>query len=217
MECMGALEKFLHDDPVPTPTLIKAALAHVQFETIHPFLDGNGRLGRLLITLLLCSENALREPLLYLSLYFKAHRAEYYDLLQKVRTEGDWESWIRFFLTGVKETGDQAAATARRVLQLFEADRQRIQAIGKPAGSALRVHHHLKSKPMATVQAAARALNLTEPTVRSSFMHLAKLGVAQEISGRQRGQVFAYQAYVRILNEGTEPLGSPRANTTGHP
>jgi Fic family protein len=209
MECMGALEKFLHDDPVPTPTLIKAALAHVQFETIHPFLDGNGRLGRLLITLLLCSENALREPLLYLSLYFKAHRAEYYDLLQKVRTEGDWESWIRFFLTGVKETGDQAAATARRVLQLFEADRQRIQAIGKPAGSALRVHHHLKSKPMATVQAAARALNLTEPTVRSSFMHLAKLGVAQEISGRQRGQVFAYQAYVRILNEGTEPLGSP--------
>jgi Fic family protein len=217
MECMGALEKFLHDDPVPTPTLIKAALAHVQFETIHPFLDGNGRLGRLLITLLLCSENALREPLLYLSLYFKAHRAEYYDLLQKVRTEGDWESWIRFFLTGVKETGDQAAATARRVLQLFEADRQRIQAIGKPAGSALRVHHHLKSKPMATVQAAARALNLTEPTVRSSFMHLAKLGVAQEISGRQRGQVFAYQAYVRILNEGTEPLGSPRANTTAHP
>lgn len=203
MECMGALEKFLHDDPVPTPTLIKAALAHVQFETIHPFLDGNGRLGRLLITLLLCSENALREPLLYLSLYFKAHRAEYYDLLQKVRTEGDWESWIRFFLTGVKETGDQAAATARRVLQLFEADRQRIQAIGKPAGSALRVHHHLKSKPMATVQAAARALKLTEPTVRSSFMHLAKLGVAQEISGRQRGQVFAYQAYVRILNEGT--------------
>ena len=217
MECMGALEKFLHDDPNPTPTLIKAALAHVQFETIHPFLDGNGRLGRLLIALLLCSEKALREPLLYLSLYFKTHRARYYDLLQKVRTEGDWESWIRFFLAGVKETGDQAAATATYVLQLFETDRQRIQTIGKPAGTALRVHHYLEKKPLTTVQAAARALNLTEPTIRSSFQHLSKLGVAQEISGRQRGQVFAYQSYVRILSEGTEPLGSPRSNTPARP
>ena len=217
MECMASLEKFLHDDPAPTPTLIKAALAHVQFETIHPFLDGNGRLGRLLITLLLCAENALREPLLYLSLYFKAHRAEYYDLLQRVRTEGDWESWIRFFLAGVKETGDQAAATATRVLRLFDADRKRIQAIGKPAGSALRVHHHLERKPMTTVQAAARALDLTEPTVRSSFVHLLKLGIAKEISGRQRGQVFAYESYVHILSEGTEPLTPTRTDAQTHP
>ncbi len=216
-ECLGALEKFLHDDPVPTPTLIKAALAHVQFETIHPFLDGNGRLGRLLITLLLCAENALHEPLLYLSLYFKSHRAEYYELLQKVRTEGAWENWIRFFLTGIKETGEQATATATRVLKLFEADRQRIQAIGKPAGSALRVHHHLHSKPLTTVQSAARALNLTEPTVRASFRNLSKLGVTHEVSGRQRGQVFAYQAYVRILNEGTEPLASTRSAVGAHP
>ncbi len=204
---MGALEKFLHDDPAPTPTLIKAALPHVQFETIHPFLDGNGRLGRLLIALLLCSEKALREPLLYLSLYFKTHRAKYYELLQKVRTEVDWESWIRFFLTGVKETGDQAAATATRVLQLFETDRQHIQAIGKPAGTALCVHHFIEKKPLTTVQAAARALDLTEPTIRSSFHHLAKLGIVREVSGRQRGQIFAYQSYVRILNEGTETNG----------
>jgi Fic family protein len=217
MECMGSLEKFLHDDPAPTPTLIKAALAHVQFETIHPFLDGNGRLGRLLITLLLCAENALREPLLYLSLYFKTHRAKYYDLLQRVRTEGGWESWICFFLTGIKETGDQAAMTATRVLQLFDADRKRIQAIGKPAGSALRVHHHLERKPLTTVQAAARALHLAEPTVRSSFAHLSKLGIAKEVSGRQRGQVFGYQAYIHILSEGTEPLGSARTATGAHP
>ena len=210
MECMGALEKFLHDDPVPTPTLIKAALAHVQFETIHPFLDGNGRLGRLLITLLLCAENALREPLLYLSLYFKTHRTEYYDLLQKVRTEGAWEDWIKFFLTGVKETGEQATLTATRVLQLFQNDRTRIQVIGKPAGSALRVHHHLQNRPLSTVQDAARALNLTEPTVRSSMNHLAKLGIVNEVSGRQRGQVFAYKSYVGILNEGTEPLATAR-------
>jgi len=216
IECMGAMEKFIHDDPASTPTLIKAALAHVQFETIHPFLDGNGRLGRLLITLLLCAENALREPLLYLSLYFKTHRTEYYDLLQKVRTEGDWESWLRFFLTGVKETGDQAAMTATRVLNLFETDRQRIQTIGKPAGTALRVHQHLERRPLTTVQAVARALNLTEPTVRSSFMHLSKLDIVKEVSGRQRGQVFGYQSYVRILNEGAEPIGSTRAVTDTH-
>ncbi|MEI6514914.1 MAG: Fic family protein, partial [bacterium] len=179
MDCMAALEKFLHNDPVSTPTLIKAALAHVQFETIHPFLDGNGRLGRLLITLLLCVENALKEPLLYLSLYFKTHRTEYYALLQKVRLEGDWEGWIRFFLEGVKVTGDQATATATHVLRLFETDRKRIQAIGKPAGSALRVHRYLEGKPLTTVQDAARSLNLTEPTVRSSFAHLFKLGITK--------------------------------------
>ncbi len=210
MECMGALEKFLHNEPSPTPTLIKAALAHVQFETIHPFLDGNGRLGRLLITLLLCAENALREPLLYLSLYFKTHRSEYYDLLQRVRTEGAWEEWIRFFLSGVKETGDQAVVTATRILQLFEANRQRIQTLGKPAGTALRVHHHLERKPLTSVQAAARALNLTEPTVRASFAHLSRLDIVKEVSGRRRGQVFAYKSYVGILSEGAEPFASSR-------
>ncbi len=156
MACMGALETFLQDERVPT--LIKAGLAHAQFETIHPFLDGNGRLGRLLVTLLLFAEQALREPLLYLSLYFKAHRDEYYDLLQRVRTESAWEPWLQFFLTGVRDTGEQAAATAGRMLALFEADRHRVEGLGKPAASALRVHRHLKARPVGTVQSLAAAL-----------------------------------------------------------
>ncbi|MFW6201904.1 MAG: Fic family protein, partial [Gemmatimonadota bacterium] len=137
--CMGALEKYLHDDPVRTPTLIKAALSHVQFETIHPFLDGNGRVGRLLITFLLCAEEALSEPLLYLSLYFKQNRERYYDLLRHVRFTGDWEEWLQFFLEGVAATADQAAGTARRILDVFERDRERIQVLGRSAPSALRV------------------------------------------------------------------------------
>lgn len=205
-DCMGSLEKFLHNDPVSTPTLIKAALTHVQFETIHPFLDGNGRLGRLLITLLLCAEKALKEPLLYLSLYFKTHRDRYYDLLQKVRTERDWRSWLEFFLTGINATAEQAAQTATRLFRLFDEDHHKIQRIGRPSGSALRVHNHLKERPLVTVQTAAEALNLTEPTVRASLERLAKLGIAREISGRRRGKLFAYDAYVKILSEGTEPL-----------
>src|SRR5262245_9639116 len=130
MECMGALEKFLHGDPVETPTLVKAGLAHVQFETIHPFLDGNGRLGRLLITMLLCAERALAEPILYLSLHFKFHRQEYYELLQRVRTHGDWEGWLRFFLNGVIETADEALTTTRRILALFAKDRRQLEALG---------------------------------------------------------------------------------------
>ncbi|MDB4952354.1 MAG: hypothetical protein JWM27_5003 [Gemmatimonadetes bacterium] len=140
MACLGDLELFLHDRPGRTPTLIKAALAHVQFETIHPFLDGNGRLGRFLITFLLCAEEALSQPLLYLSLYFKANRQTYYDLLQRVRTEGVWEEWLAFFLEGVIATSSQATDTARRILALFETDRLRIEALGRVAHVALRVH-----------------------------------------------------------------------------
>lgn len=206
MECMGALEKFLHDDPAPTPTLIKAALSHVQFESIHPFLDGNGRLGRLLITLLLCAENVLKEPLLYLSLYFKMHRAQYYALLGKVRREGDWQGWLEFFLKGVKTTSEQAAHAATGLLKLFDQDRDRIQKIGRPAGSALRVHHYLKQKPLTTVPTAARALDLTEPTVRSSLHRLADLGIVKELGARKRNRLYSYDAYIKILNEGTEPL-----------
>ena len=206
MECMGALEKFLHNDPVVTPTLIKVALAHVQFESIHPFLDGNGRLGRLLITFLLCSEGALGEPLLYLSLFFKRHRDRYYDLLQRIRTESDWLSWIEFFLSGVQETSEQACQTARRLLNLFEEDRKKIQELGRPAGSALRVHHYLQTKPLCTVPTAVKALHLTDPTVRSSLGHLIRLGIVRETSGKRRNQVYVYHAYGNILNEGTEPL-----------
>ena len=206
LECLGALEKFLHNDPVKTPLLIKAAMAHVQFETIHPFLDGNGRLGRLLITFLLCAEGALSKPMLYLSLYFKSHREEYYDLLQRVRIEGDWEAWLRFFFTGVRETANQAIQTSSKLLKLFEEDRQRIQKIGKAAGSALRVHHHLQRHPITSIGEAAKGLTLTVPTVTTAVMRLKTLGIVHEMTGKSRNRIFAYQPYIKIISEGTEPL-----------
>ncbi len=205
LECLGGLEKFLHNDPIKTPLLIKAALAHVQFETIHPFLDGNGRLGRLLITLLFCTEGALHEPLLYLSLYFKQHRQQYYDLLQAVRLTGDWEAWLRFFLAGVEETANQAAQTAQALLKLASADEKRIQEIGKAAGSALRVHRLLQRQPILSIASASEELKLSVPTVTASLHHLAKLGIARETTGRHYARTYAYDKYLRILNEGTEP------------
>jgi cell filamentation protein, protein adenylyltransferase len=157
---MAALEKFLHRQPEDLPLLVKTALVHVQFETIHPFLDGNGRLGRLLITFLLCVARAIGEPILYLSLYFKTNRQRYYELLDRVRTSGDWETWLEFFLTGVKETAQQAADTSREILKLIEKDRQKIEELGRPAGSVLRVHLHLQRKPIITIPATAEQLSL---------------------------------------------------------
>lgn len=206
MGLMGDLEKFLHGEPVKMPVLIKAALAHVQFETIHPFLDGNGRLGRLLITFLLCAEKALSEPILYLSLYFKTHRQEYYEHLQRVRTEGSWEDWLRFFLAGVRLTAEQATGAARSILGLFEKDRIRIEKLGRPAGSALRVHEYLQRKPITSVPKAAKKLGLSEPTIRASLARLQKLGIVKEMTGRQRNRLFVYRRYLDILDEGTEPL-----------
>lgn len=206
VDCMGALEKFLHDDPVRTPTLLKAALAHVQFETIHPFMDGNGRLGRLLITLLLCAEGALADPLLYLSLYFKSNRAAYYDHLQRVRTEGDWEGWIRFFLIGVQETATGAANAARDTLALFEKDRREIASIGRAAGSALRVHERLQLRPLLTVAQAEQEMHLTRPTILAALSNLQELGIVREITGKQRYRVYVYERYFNILDEGTGPL-----------
>jgi Fic family protein len=201
---MSALEKFLHDQPSRTPVLIKAALAHVQFESIHPFLDGNGRVGRLLITLLLCAENVLHEPLLYLSLYFKQHREEYYRLLQQVRIDGDWEAWLAFFLTGVKETAEQAVQTAQRLAKMFERDRGRLQDIGKSAGSALRVHHALQKKPILSIAKAAQMTKLSMPTTTLAFNSLVKLGLARELTGQRRNRMFGYTQYLNILSEGTE-------------
>lgn len=204
--CIGTLEKFLHNDPVRTPTLIKAALAHVQFETIHPFLDGNGRLGRLLITFLLCAEGALSEPLLYLSLYFKTNRFEYYDQLQRVRVEGDWEGWLRFFLTGVYETAEQAASAAKRILQLFDRDRRRVEGLGRVAVSILRVHQLLQGRPILAIADAVERLGLSKPTIASCMAHLGELGIVHELTGRRRGRLFVYDEYLSILSEGTEPL-----------
>ena len=204
MECMGTLEKFLHNDPVRTPILIKAALAHVQFETIHPFLDGNGRVGRLLITFLLCAEKALAEPLLYLSLYFKTHRTTYYDLLQTVRVTGEWEEWLTFFLTGVKETSDQATGTAKSILRLFDRDRQRIQALGRAAGSALRLHQYLQKNPFISISQVAEEVGMTAPAVSAAINRLQGLDILTEFTGRQRNRLFSYHQYLDILKEGTE-------------
>ena len=206
LPCMGALEKFLHDDPVATPTLLKAALAHVQFETIHPFLDGNGRLGRLLVTLLLAAEGALRAPTLYLSLYFKTHRTEYYDHLQRVRTEGDWEGWVRFFLTGVVASATEALDTARRMLTLFESDRRRLEGLGRASPSAFRIHEHLQKKPITGIRELAKTLEMSYPTAASALERMITLGLVRELTGYSRNRVFAYSPYVDLLSEGAEPL-----------
>ena len=203
---MAALEKYLHDEPRRTPTLIKAAFAHVQFETIHPFLDGNGRLGRLLITLMLCYEQALREPLLYLSLYFKRHRGFYYELLQSIRTEGDWEGWLTFFLEGVEETSKQTVDSSRRILSLFDEDRRKIDRLGRAAASAFRLHQLLQKRPLLPVPDAASALTLSRTAVTNALERMAEAGIVRDIASRGRKRVFAYQAYLDILSEGTEPI-----------
>ena len=206
LECLGALEKFLHNEPTTTSTLVKAALAHVQFETIHPFLDGNGRLGRLLITFLLCAENVLQEPLLYLSLYFKQNRTVYYDHLQTVRQTGDWESWLRFFLTGIRETSEQAVATARRLRTLFTDDAARLTGLGRAGGNAFRVHQQFQTQPIASVSRMSEALGISINTARSALEQLQKLDIVRELTGGKYGRLYAYDQYLAILNEGTEPL-----------
>ena len=205
-ECMGALEKFVHDEPVETPTLIKAALAHVHFDTIHPFLDGNGRLGRLLITLLLCAEGALTEPLLYLSLYFKQNRQEYYERLQRVRLRGDWEGWVRFFVRGVLETAGEGLATAKRVLALVEKDRLAVAGLGRTAHSALKLHAYLLRRPVTGIREVERTLKMSYPTAAATLQKMKKLGLVKELTGFKRNRVFAYGPYIDILAEGTEPL-----------
>lgn len=206
MEFLDPFERFLHDETGTTPVLMKASLAHVQFETIHPFLDGNGRLGRLLITLILFSEGVLHEPLLYLSLYFKTHRSEYYDHLQRVRQQGDWEGWLRFFLQGVYETAQQAVETARTVLDLFEQDRERIRGLGRIAGSCLQLHHRLQQKAIVNIPDSAQVLDINRTTISNCIRRLQELGIVREITGQRRNRLFVYDRYVHILSEGTEPL-----------
>ncbi|MGQ0714938.1 MAG: Fic family protein [Gemmatimonadaceae bacterium] len=205
-DCMGQLEKWLHDQPERTPTLLKAALAHVQFESIHPFLDGNGRVGRLLVTLLLCVEKVLAEPLLYLSLYLKQHRKEYYDLLTRVREAGEWERWVGFFADGVREGAAGAVMTVQRLVQLSREDRERIRTLGRGAGSALRIHHALQERPIASAPQLVTRTGITLPAVLKSLGALQSAGIVTELTGRKRNRVFSYAPYLRILSEGTEPL-----------
>jgi Fic family protein len=204
MNCMGDLEHFINDQPTATPLLLKAALAHVQFETIHPFLDGNGRIGRLLITLLLTGGGALREPMLYLSLFFKTHRQAYYELLNRVRLTGDWEAWLDFFAEAVITTAGQAVETAQRLEKLARADRERIQQLGRATGSALRVHHELLCRPIATAQALAERSGVSHVTVNKALRHLVDLNIVRELTGQKRHRVFSYTHYIAILNEGTD-------------
>ena len=204
-DCMAALERFLHATEDGLPVLIRAGLAHAQFETIHPFLDGNGRVGRLLITLLLCHATVLREPLLYLSLYFKQHRTTYYDLLNNVRRTGNWESWLAFFIDGVRTTAEGAVSTSRRLSQLFAADRTAIeQRFGRRASSALRVYGALTEQPILSLPSASTRTGLVFHTAASAMGLLVEQGIAREITGKRRGRLFVHDRYLAILNEGTE-------------
>ncbi len=204
MECMGKLELFLHDQPEPTPVLLKAALAHVQFETIHPFLDGNGRLGRLLITLLLCEQKVLREPMLYLSLYFKTHRQYYYELLNTVRLTGDWEAWLDFFAEAVIYTAGQAMETSQQLVNLSSQDREKINGLGRATASTLQVHRALMAHPIATAGWLVEKTGITPATVNKSLAHLERLGIVRELTSRKRNRLFSYSQYVEILNRGIE-------------
>jgi Fic family protein len=206
-ECMGKLELFLHDQPEKTPVLIKAALAHVQFETIHPFLDGNGRLGRLIITLLLCSEKVLKEPMLYLSLYFKTYRQRYYELLNQVRLTGDWEAWLDFFADAVIHTATKAVEAAQQLMKLSAEDGQRINGLKRISGSARLVHKALLERPMASPNWVQEKTQLSPATVNACLRELEQLGIVKEITGQKRNRLYSYAEYIRIMSEGTELPG----------
>jgi Fic family protein len=203
--CLAAFEQFLNDVPEATSPLLKAALAHVQFETIHPFLDGNGRIGRLLIVLQLVADGVLHEPLLYASLFFKTHRALYYELLKEVRLRGDWERWLDFFAEGVRVSAAQAVVTAHALLALVNEDRDRIATLGRAAPSALALHQVLQRQPLATSTALVKLVGLTPATVNKSLANLEALGIVAELTQRQRGRVFSYRRYVELLNVELEP------------
>ena len=207
LKCMAKLELFLHDQPVPTPVLLKAALAHVQFETIHPFLDGNGRLGRLLITLLLCEQKVLQEPMLYLSLYFKTHRQYYYELLNNVRLTGDWEAWLDFFAEAIIVTAPQAVETAQQLLDLSNQDRDKISGLGRPAASTLQVHRALLEHPIATSGSLVKKTGITPATVNKALGHMEQLGIVKELTAQKRNRLFSYAGYLDIMSRGTELPG----------
>ena len=203
-ECMGNLELFLHDQPNKTPALIKAALAHVQFETIHPFLDGNGRLGHLIITLLLCSEKLLKKPMLYLSLYFKTHRQRYYELLNQVRLTGDWETWLDFFADAVIHTATRAVETSQQLMRLSFEDGLRINGLKRISGSAHLIHKAMLERPIGSPNSIQEKTQLSPATVNACLRELEKLGIVKEITGQKRNRLYSYVEYIQIMNEGTE-------------
>jgi Fic family protein len=213
-DLIDSLTRYVREANAPTP--VKAALAHAQFETIHPFFDGNGRLGRLLVTLILQAKHVMMEPLLYLSLYFKQHRNTYYESLQRVRFDGDWEQWLRFFMQGVLEVSQQAAETASKLLALVEVDRTRIRSeLKTSASSALRVLDALAQRPMTTAKRLAEASGVTLPTALSTLANFQAKGIVGELTGGKKNRLFAYSGYLDVLNRGTELASSaPRPATT---
>lgn len=202
-ECWAELERFLNDIPEETDPLIKAALAHVQFETIHPFMDGNGRLGRLLIPLILVAADVLSEPLLYLSVFFKKHRQVYYDRLQQVRLIGDWESWLLFFVDAVTETATQAVNTAQQLNALRDTHRALLTDLGRMASSAQQVLDVLFEYPIANINTLVKHGGITAATAGKIMDKLAQpeLALVRELTGQKRNRVFAYSAYIDILNQ----------------
>ncbi len=204
--CMGALEAFIHAGSDEMPVLVRAALAHVQFETIHPFLDGNGRLGRLLIALMLHEGGLLHQPLLYLSLHLKQHRPVYYDLLDRVRTSGDWEAWVDFFLEGVEQTAQGAVNTAQRLVALFDEDAQRLHELGRGAANALRIQAALRERPVCTLGQVHVRAGMSFPTASKAMQTLVDMDIARELTGQRRNRIFVYGRYLDILNEGGAPL-----------
>ncbi len=202
--CLSDFENFLHDRNLPV--LIKAGLAHVQFETIHPFLDGNGRLGRLLITLLLCIDGLMSEPILYLSLYLKQNRHTYYQLLQEVRTNGTWETWLEFFLKGIYESAKQATKTANQINALFDQDFKKVETLGRARFSCEQILHYVKNLPQVTAPLLAKELKITTPTIRSSLKYMVQLGILEEISGKKRDRIYIYREYLNILEDGATPF-----------
>lgn len=204
-DAMSDLEKFLHSEDRRIGIIEKAALAHVQFETIHPFLDGNGRLGRLLIALLMYHDKVLKDPALYVSLYFKTHRQEYYTLLDRVRTHSDWDAWICFFARAVGSVAAQATDTARKIDELARTDRARVPGLGRKSGSALPVIEALLQRPLTQIAEVTKATGLTPNTVAAALKSLTELKITSEISGRQRDRIFAYDQLMSIINEGMGP------------
>jgi Fic family protein len=186
------------------PKLLRAGLLHAQFETIHPYLDGNGRIGRLLITLLLEHWRLLEKPLLYLSLFFKRHRQEYYRRLDLIRTEGDWEGWLDFFLDGIATISDEAVTSARDLYSLVSTDRTRLLEAQTVSVSALRLFEHLPRQPIVTVASAMKVVDATKPTTTRAIEILSDVGILVETTGRKRDRSFAYRSYLERLQTGTE-------------
>ncbi len=206
LEALHDFEAFLHADEAGA-LLLKVGLAHAQFETIHPFLDGNGRVGRLLITLLLVHEKALRAPLLYLSYYFKLHRAEYYDRLTAIRSSGDWEGWMRFFLTGVSVTAEEATRTAEQIFELRE--RHRVTAMELGSANGLKLLAEMFQRPLTNIRRVADHLEVSYPTASRIVSKFEDAGLLREVTGRKRSRLFRYDPYLRLFDEQVTGDDSP--------